>query len=141
MFGDGATLWCDRSWDSLLYARSRCVLAARLGGVALFDSPFFDLEDSDGLREEATRARRLGFGGKAAIHPSQVGVIHDVFAPSREEIERARRVVEGAERTDDGVFVLEGKMVDRPVVEAAQRILARCGEEGGRAGGPERGHA
>lgn len=122
-------LGCELAWDTLLHARSRCVVAARLGGVELLDSPFFDVEDADGLGEEARQARRLGFTGKAAIHPSQVGVIHDVFRPTEEELERARRVVAASDDADAGVFLLDGLMVDRPVVEAARRLLARSPEE------------
>lgn len=122
-------LGCELAWDSLLHARSRCVLAARLAGIELLDSPYFDVEDAQGLAEEARRARRLGFTGKAAIHPSQVDVIHDVFRPTEEELDRARRVVAASDDASAGVFLLDGVMVDRPVVEAARRLLHRSGSE------------
>jgi citrate lyase beta subunit len=110
-------------WDSLLYARSRLVLAAALAGVRAIDVPFLDTSDAAGLRHEADRVRRLGFAGKAAIHPDQVDVIQEAFTPSQEEVDRARRILE-AGGGGEGVFLLEGRMVDRPVVEAARRIVA-----------------
>lgn len=122
-------LGCELAWDTLLHARSRCVLAARLAGVELLDSPHFDVDDAEGLAEEARQARRLGFTGKAAIHPSQVDVIHDVFRPTEEELARARSVVAASDDVNGGVFLLDGVMVDRPVVEAARRLLARSPEE------------
>ena len=122
-------LGCAREWEALLYARSRCVLAARLAGVGLVDAPYFDVGDADGLRFEAGRARRLGFTGKAAIHPSQVAVIDSVFAPTEDEVERARRIVSVFEREGRGAFLLDGVMIDRPVVEAARRVLGRSLEE------------
>lgn len=117
-------LGCALEWEPLLYARSRCVVAGRAAGIALIDTPFFDVDDTDGLRSEAMRAQRLGFNAKAAIHPSQVEIIDDVFAPTEDDIEWARGVVEAAEREQRGVFLLDGVMVDAPMVEAARRVLA-----------------
>ena len=111
-------------WDALLYARSRVVHAARLGGVGAVDMPFFDIGDQTGLREEADAVRRLGFKGKAAIHPSQVGVLHDAFSPSEAEVAQARLVTETFDRVRKGVFLLDGVMVDRPAIEAARRVVA-----------------
>lgn len=118
-------LGCALEWEPLLYARSRCVLAARLAGIQPIDTPWPDLDDGDGLRTEAERARRLGFTAKAAIHPSQVAIIRDAFSPTEDEIERARRIVDAHERGGSGVFRLDGVMVDRPVVDAARRLLDR----------------
>ncbi|MDX1646498.1 MAG: CoA ester lyase [Longimicrobiales bacterium] len=122
-------LGCALEWEPLLHARSTCVLAARLTGIAVVDTPFFDVRDEEGLRRESVRARSLGFTGKAAIHPHQVGVIRPVFAPSAQEIRRARRVVEVAGQEGDGAFLLDGVMVDAPVVEAARRLLERAGAD------------
>lgn len=118
-------LGCALEWDALLYARSRCVHAARLAGVEAVDTPFFDLEDAGGLRSEAEKAYRLGFDAKAAIHPSQVDIIHHVFEPTPEEIERAHRVLDAVEKGARGVFVVDGTMVDRPAIQAARRIAQR----------------
>lgn len=122
-------LGCALDWETLLYARSRTVLAGRLAGVALIDTPFFDLEDRDGLVAESVRSRRLGFTAKAAIHPGQVDVINGTFRPSPADIERARGVLEAAEREATGAFMFEGVMIDRPAVEAARRLLAVADHE------------
>jgi (S)-citramalyl-CoA lyase len=124
-----AELRCALEWESLLYARSRCVHAARLGGVDIFDTPFVDLRDAQGLREEAERGRRLGFDGKAAIHPGQVATILEAFAPNPSEVERARRVLEASERAGGGVLAVDGVMVDEPVLETARRIVERAASE------------
>ena len=118
-------LGASLDWESLLYARSRTVHAARLAGVHVLDMPFFDAADDEALRAEAERAGRLGFSGKAAIHPRQVGPIQAAFTPSDEQVARARRLVEAYERERMGAFLLDGVMVDRPAVEAARALLAR----------------
>jgi citrate lyase beta subunit len=102
------------------------VLAARAAGIAAFDGVFNRLEDADGFLAEAEEGRRLGFDGKSLIHPNQIAACHRAFAPSRAEIDRARRLVEafhgGAERFDN-------EMIERMHVEAAQRVLSRAGAE------------
>jgi len=120
-------LGCALEWDALLYARSRSVLAARLAGVEVIDTPFFDLRDEEGLRRETERVGRLGFTAKAAIHPLQVPVIHQALAPTDEDLGRARRVIAASAREGRGAFLLDGVMIDRPAVQAARRLLSRCG--------------
>jgi citrate lyase beta subunit len=115
-------------WEALLYARSRAVLAARMADVALMDTPHFDLGAEAPLTAEARRARRLGFDGKAAIHPRQVAPILAAFSPSEAEVAAARRVLEAGEQAGAGVFALDGVMVDRPALEAARRVVASAGE-------------
>ncbi len=110
-------------WDALLYARSRTVHAARLGGVGAIDMPFFDISDHAGLSDDAARVRRLGFKGKTAIHPSHVSAIQEIFSPSEDEVTQARRVTQAA-RDSKGVFMLDDVMVDRPGIVAAERIVA-----------------
>ncbi len=110
-------------WEPLLYARSRTVHAARLGGVGAIDMPFLDVSDGEGVREAAERVRKLGFNGKAAIHPAHVAAVQEAFSPSEDEVTRARRVAEAA-RDGQGVFMLDGVMVDRPGILAARRIVA-----------------
>ena len=119
-------LGCSLEWDALLYARSRIVHAAALAGVGAIDFPWLDAADADGLLAEATAVRGLGFRGKAAIHPDQVATIQGVFWPTPAEIARARRVVEAAEAHAGGAFLLDGVLVDRPIEEAARRLLARA---------------
>lgn len=122
-------LGCALEWEALLYARSRCVHAARLGDVAAIDSPFFDLDDPSGLRAETDRSRRLGFTAKAAVHPRQVSVIREAFAPDGTAVARARRVLAAAEDEGGGVSLVDGVMIDRPAVEAARRIVAEATPE------------
>jgi len=126
-------LGCALEWDALLHARSRVVFAAALAGIDAIDVPWLDLADGEGLAKEADAVRRLGFRGKAAIHPDQVSVVQSVFTPTAEQVARATRVVEGSEAHAGGVFLLDGRMVDRPVVEAARRtlVLARAAERPG----------
>ena len=119
-------LGAEPCWEGLLYARSRVVHAAALNGAPATDMPSRDLREMSGLREEAVRARRLGFTGKAAIHPAQIPMIHEVFTPSPEEVRRAREVLEADRAAGGGAVALEGRMVDRPVVEAARRIIQRA---------------
>lgn len=130
MFGGfdlSAELGAEPEWEPLLYARSRVVHAAALSGLDTIDMPSRNFRDVSRLRAEAEKARRLGFTGKVAIHPAQIPVIHEAFTPSPEEVERARRIVEADRAAGGGAVSLDGSMVDRPVVEAARRVLARTG--------------
>lgn len=111
-------------WDSLLYARSRVVHAAALNRIAAIDMPSRDIGQLEKLREEADRARRMGFAGKTAIHPDQVPIIEEVFTPSADQIAWARRVDLASQESGEGAVMVDGKMVDRPIAEAARRILA-----------------
>jgi len=119
-----AELGCAIEWDALLYARSRVVAAAALAGVAAMDTPFMDVAATEQLGDEARAVRRLGFTGKAAIHPTQVSVIQAAFSPDADELAWARRVVEAYEANKGGVLLVDGKLVERPVIASAQRILA-----------------
>ncbi len=119
-------LGAEPCWEALLYARSRVVHAAVLGGLDAIDMPSRDFGEMSGLREEAVRARRLGFAGKAAIHPAQIPVVHEVFTPSPDEVRRAREIVEADHAAGGSAVALKGRMVDRPVVEAARRVLRRA---------------
>ena len=121
-------LGAEPGWEPLLYARSRAVHAAAVSGLPAYDMPSRDYRDMTGLREEAGRGRALGFDGKTAIHPAQIPVIHGVFTPSCEEVERARAIVDADWEAEGGAVGMEGRMVDRPVVEAARRVLERAGE-------------
>jgi citrate lyase beta subunit len=111
--------------EELVHPRAQVVLAAAATGAEPIDAVFSNLADVDGLRADARRARAVGFRGKMAIHPGQVPVINEVFTPSREEIDRARRLVESFEATRaEGVIRLNDQMVEAPVVARARRILA-----------------
>jgi citrate lyase subunit beta/citryl-CoA lyase len=105
-------------------ARSLCLMAARDAGVEPIDTLFADFTDTDGLRESCALARRDGFSGKLAIHPGQVAIINEQFTPGSDELDRAQRVVQAfADNPGAGVLNLDGKMVDRPHLLQAQRVL------------------
>ena len=115
--------------DEILFARSQVVLAAAMIGADAVDAVFVDFRAHDRLRQDAVRARALGFRGKMAIHPGQVQIINDVFSPTAEEIAEAKRILEadGAARArGEGVYRLDDRMVDAPIVARAKRLLARA---------------
>jgi citrate lyase subunit beta/citryl-CoA lyase len=110
----------------LLYAKSAVVIAAKAFGLEAFDTVFTDVADLAGLAQASAVSVSLGFSGKAAIHPSQIPVIHAAFAPSIKEVEKAARIVAGAKAAYAkglGVVSVDGKMVDAPVVAQAERTL------------------
>ncbi len=112
------------------YARSALAVAAASGGIRAIDKVFTDIRDSDALAVEARRARDLGFAGKAVIHPDQVGAVNEIFSPTGDEVARARRIVAAVQDdSDGGAEAVDGRMIDRPVLEQARRILDRHGEE------------
>ncbi|MCQ4332651.1 CoA ester lyase [Natronomonas sp. F2-12] len=110
------------------HARQHVVLAAGAAGVDAIDTLVTDIEATDRLREETAFARRLGYDGKIAIHPAQVGVINGAFTPEPEEIEWARTVLSAAEEADAsgrGVFRVDGEMIDAPLIARAEDIVER----------------
>ncbi len=119
-----ADLRCKNSWEPLLYARSRVVHAAASVGVDAVDVPYLDLEDLEGMKIQARQARDLGFSGKGAIHPKQIADLNEVFTPSAEEVARARKVVTAFEEANTGLVVVDGKLIEKPVVREMQRILS-----------------
>ncbi|HEX7075555.1 MAG TPA: CoA ester lyase [Hyphomicrobiaceae bacterium] len=121
-----AELGASGTWESLLFARSRLVQAAAQAGIAAIDMPFVDVGDPEGCGSEARRALALGFTAKMAIHPTQVPIINETYTPTPEEVARAQRVVRALADAPDGVLLLDGKMVERPVVLAMERVLARA---------------
>ncbi len=116
-----------------LYARQRLVNAARAAGVQAIDSVYGDVGDVEGLRTWGARSRAMGFDGMGCIHPRQIEPIHEAFAPTPEEIDRALKIVaafEEAEAKGLGVVSLGTRMVDPPVVLRAQRLVARARRTG-----------
>lgn len=110
----------------ILAARSQLVNAAVAAGVQVIDTPFTDVNDEAGLLKDCLLVRQLGFKGKLTINPRHIDTIHSVFSPSEREINWARRVVDGlkeAEKEGIGVIAIDGKMVDKPIVDRAQRII------------------
>jgi len=111
--------------DDLLYFRSQIVLDSRLAGIQPpVDGVTTDINSPERVRADTLRARRLGFGGKMCIHPKQVPIINECFAPTAEEEAWARRVVEASSASQGAATSVDGKMVDRPVLARAEVILA-----------------
>ena len=119
-----AELRCENAWEPLLYARSRVVHAAAGAGLDAIDVPWLDFEDPDGMERAAIQARELGFSGKGAVHPRQIAALNAVFTPSAERIARARRIIAGFEAADTGLVVIDGKLIEKPVLREMHRIVA-----------------
>lgn len=119
-----ADLRCQKAWEPLLYTRSRLVHAAASAGVDLLDVPFLNLEDQEGLREEATRSAALGFTGKASIHPKQLPFIHEAFTPDAGTIAKAKKICAAFEQDRTGLVVVDGELIELPVVRSMYRVLA-----------------
>ncbi len=109
--------------DVARHVRSQTLLAAKAYGRMALDSVYLDIKDLDGLRAESDDAVAVGFDAKVAIHPTQVAVIRSAYAPTEEQVDWARRVLDTA-RSQRGVFQFEGIMVDAPVLRRAERIVA-----------------
>ena len=119
-----ADLGCNGDWLSLLYARSRVVHAAAGAGIDSIDVPFLDLEDMDGMRNEAQKSKNLGFSSKGSIHPKQIESLNKVFTPSPEEIAYANKVIKAFNEASDGLVVVDGKLIEKPVLRTALKTIA-----------------
>jgi citrate lyase subunit beta/citryl-CoA lyase len=108
--------------DVARVARARVLLAAGAAGKVAYDAVHLDLADDAGLAEEATDAAASGFAGTACIHPRQVPIVRAAFRPTREALDWAERVLAAAEGVD-GVFALDGRMIDEPLLRQARRVL------------------
>ena len=130
-----ADLRCKRTKEGreIEYARTRLVVAARAAGVEVFDTPFTDVNDDEGIVVDAELAKALGFSGKASISPRHVEVINRVFSPTMAEIDYAYEVIEAiriAKEQGKGAIALRGKMIDAPIVARAQRTISMAVEMG-----------
>ncbi len=119
-----AELRCKNAWEPLLYARSRVVHAAASAGLDSVDVPFLDLEDHDGMVSDARKAKDLGFSGKGSIHPKQISALNEVFTPTNAEITRARRITKTFEDANTGLVVIDGKLIEKPVLRDMYRIVS-----------------
>ncbi len=124
-----ADLQCSRTkaGREIEYARTRLIVAARAAGIEVYDTPFTDVNDDQGIAEDAALAKALGFTGKAAISPRHVEVINQVFTPTEKEIDYAYEVMDAIARAKEqgkGAVALRGKMIDAPIVTRAQRTVA-----------------
>jgi citrate lyase subunit beta/citryl-CoA lyase len=117
----------SREGQELFVARSQLLLAARAAGIAAIDSVFSNANDEEGFIAETNMIKKLGFDGKSVINPRQVRIVHEIFTPTEKEVLHAERVLaayqEAIERKA-GVVALDGKMIDTPIVNRAERVLA-----------------
>lgn len=116
----------ERNSEEIFFARSMIVHAARAAGVAAVDTVFSDVNDLETFRKETEFIRQLGFDGKTVINPRQIPIVNSIFTPSEKEINNALDVIDAiteAEAKGSGVIALNGKMIDKPIVERAQRVL------------------
>ena len=130
-----ADLRCQRTkaGREIEYARTRLVTAARAAGVDVYDTPFTDVNDDEGIEADAALAKALGFTGKAAISPRHVEAINRVFSPTQKEIDYAYEVMEAirvAKEQGKGAIALYGKMIDAPIVARAEQTIAAAKEMG-----------
>ncbi len=126
--GDLGAVRTPDGWE-VFYARSAVVTYARAYGLDAIDTPYVHLENMDGLIAETEQAHYMGYNGKLAIHPRQVEPIQQVFTPKTEDIAQAQRLIDSyhaAQSSGNGVIVLDGKMVDGPMIRAAEQVLARA---------------
>ncbi|PKL14242.1 MAG: citrate lyase subunit beta [Spirochaetae bacterium HGW-Spirochaetae-8] len=110
----------------LMFARGMLVTAARAAGIGAFDTVYSDLNNEEGLRKEVELIKQLGFDGKSIISPRQISIVHDVFNPTPKQIANARMVlqaIEEARAKGSGVIALNGKMIDKPIVDRAMHTL------------------
>ena len=119
-----SALRCAPDWQPLLYARQRLIHAAASNGLDVMDMPYLHIADKEGLLHEAQAAAHIGFTGKAAIHPAQLAPIHEAFTPAENDICHAEKVVAAYQQAQAGVTVLEGRLVEKPVIDRMMRILA-----------------
>ena len=118
-----AELRVPNSYENLLYARSKLVHAGASVGIDVIDVPYLDLEDMDGMKKEAELVRDLGFTGKGSIHPKQINILNEIFTPSKEEINKAKKIVDQFSESDTGLVVIDGKLIEKPVLREMQRKI------------------
>jgi citrate lyase subunit beta/citryl-CoA lyase len=110
----------------LLGARTQIVIAARAAGIYALDTVYSDVENEEGFKREVTLIKQLGFDGKSVINPRQIKPVHDIYAPTENEIKKAIAVKRAAKEAFErglGVISLDGKMIDKPIVDRAERVL------------------
>jgi len=117
-------LRAELAWEPLLWGRGRIAQAAATAGISAIDVPHVALDDEAGLRADAARVKAMGFSGKLAIHPKQIGPLLEIFTPTAAELERAAGIVAAYEKAGGNVVEYQGKMVEGPIVKSAQRLLA-----------------
>ncbi|MCK1238919.1 citrate (pro-3S)-lyase subunit beta [Streptococcus uberis] len=112
--------------QELFFARSMILHAARAAGIAAIDTVYSDVNNTEGFQNEVRAIKQLGFDGKSVINPRQIPLVNEIYAPTEKEIQNAREVIwaiREAESKGSGVISLKGKMVDKPIVERAERVI------------------
>ena len=123
-----ADLQTNRSPEGteLFFARSMILTAARAAGIDAIDTVFSNVNDMEGFEKEVRFIKQLGFDGKSVINPRQIAVVHDIFTPSVKEVDEAKLILDAiakAESRGSGVLSLQGRMIDKPIVERARRVI------------------
>lgn len=116
------------AWE-VFYARSAVVTHAAAENLQAIDMVFVDLNDSDGLLKEAKLGAQMGFSGKQIIHPNHINLVQEVFSPSEEDIQKAKSLIEAFQEQQEagvGAFALGGKLIDAPIIRAAEQVLAKA---------------
>jgi len=119
-----ADLGAETAWEPLLWVRARIIQAAASAGIAALDSPYFDIADTDGLKQETKASASLGFRGKCAIHPAQIATINAFLTPSEQQVAEARQILVVNQQ---GVGSVDHEMVDEAVARKARLVLERAG--------------
>lgn len=117
----------------LLGARSQIVMAARAAGIYALDTVYSDVDNEEGFRREVELIKQLGFDGKSVINPRQIAPVHEIYTPTPQEIKKSVNIVKAAREAAEnglGVISLNGKMVDKPIIERAERILTLAAAAG-----------
>jgi citrate lyase beta subunit len=126
LFGGGdmaADLGVAMDWEPLLFARAQVVAACAAAGVPAIDVPYLDVKDEAGLIAETERVKALGYQAKACIHPAQVRPVSAVFTPSEADISQAERVIAALDEAGGGAALLDGKLIEAPIIRRARRVL------------------
>ena len=118
-----AELRVENKLENLVYARSRLVHAGASKGVDVIDVPYLNLEDMEGMKKEAQFVKNLGFTGKGSIHPKQISILNKIFTPTEEEIGKAKKIMDQFKKANTGLVVIDGKLIERPVLREMQRKL------------------
>ena len=119
-----ADLGAETAWEPLLWVRARIIQAAASAGIAALDSPYFDIADTEGLKQETKASASLGFRGKCAIHPAQIATINAFLTPSEQQVAEARQILVVNRQ---GVGSVDHEMVDEAVARKARLVLERAG--------------
>lgn len=126
MFGGGdlsAELGTTLDWEPMYFSRCQLAVAAASQQLELIDVPYLDVRNDEGLAAESLRVKALGYSCKSAIHPNQVGTINNSFTPSTSDIARARKIVAAYKQCNGGALLVDGRMIDLPLVLAAERTV------------------